>query len=208
MQRRFTSSFSPTAAGSISAIWMPSAIRSFIRRPSQCLHQVGFGREDALFPNDHRVFEGFDLLREFFMFPRKFLGCKLTRLDEVLPKLKAKTVDILFAFNEVNPRLAAAVQPSMFAVYAAPAINLFEKTTDRISLKSSQHEYQIVPDRSHYLDYEPHRLLEVYAHYSGGHEKVPVRPLYSASFEIAQRHRGRATRYAVYPGDGPSKKNA
>ena len=25
-----------------------------------------------------------DLLREFFMFPRKFLGCKLTRLDEVL----------------------------------------------------------------------------------------------------------------------------
>jgi type VI secretion system protein ImpG len=158
--------------------------------PTQCLHQVGFGREDAVFPNDYRVFEGFDLLREFFMFPRKFLGCKLTRLDEVLPKLKAKTVDILFAFNEVNPRLAAAVRPSTFAVYAAPAINLFEKTTDRISLKSSQHEYQIVPDRSHYLDYEPHRLLEVYAHYSGGHEKVPVRPLYSASFEIAQQPSG------------------
>ena len=30
--------------------------------PAQCLHQVGFEREDALFPNDHRVFEGFDLL--------------------------------------------------------------------------------------------------------------------------------------------------
>ena len=154
--------------------------------PVECLRQVGFEREDALFPNDYRVFEGFDLLREFFMFPRKFLGCKLTRLDEVLPKLKAKTVDILFAFDEVNPRLAAAVQPSMFAVYAAPAINLFEKTTDRISLKSSQHEYHIVPDRSHYLDYEPHRLLEVYAHYSGGGEKVAVQPLYSASLDIAQ----------------------
>ena len=158
--------------------------------PAECLRQVGFQREDALFPNDYRVFEGFDLLREFFMFPRKFLGCKLTRLDEVLPKLKAKTVDILFAFDEVNPRLAAAVQPSMFAVYAAPAINLFEKTTDRISLKSSQHEYHIVPDRSHYLDYEPHRLLEVYAHYSGGSEKVPVQPLYSASLEMAQAPSG------------------
>ena len=154
--------------------------------PSHCLHQLGFEREDALFPNDDRVFEGFDLLREFFMFPRKFLGCKLTRLDEILPKLKAKTVDILFAFDEVNPRLAAAVQPSMFAVYAAPAINLFEKTTDRIPLKSSQHEYQVVPDRSHYLDYEPHRLLEVHAHYSGGGEKVPVQPLYSASLGTAQ----------------------
>ena len=158
--------------------------------PAQCLHQVGFEREEALFPNDHRVFEGFDLLREFFMFPRKFLGCNLTGLDEILPKLKAKTVDILYAFDEVNTRLAAAVQPSMFAVYAAPAINLFEKTADRIPLKSAQHEYHVVPDRSHYLDYEPHRLLEVYAHYSGGGEKVPVQPLYSASLEGGQQLSG------------------
>ena len=79
MRQPFTSSFSPTAAGFISGVLMPSAIRSFIRRPPQCLHQVGFEREDALFPNDNRVFEGFDLLREFFMFPRKFLGCNLTR---------------------------------------------------------------------------------------------------------------------------------
>jgi type VI secretion system protein ImpG len=154
--------------------------------PPQSLHQVGFERDDALFPNDHRIFEGFDLLREFFVFPRKFLGCNLTNLGAVLPQLKAKTVDILFAFDEVNTRLAAAVRPSMFALYAAPAINLFEKSTDRIPLKSSQHEYHVVPDRSHYLDYEPHRLLEVYAHYSGGREKVPVQPLYAASLEKPQ----------------------
>jgi type VI secretion system protein ImpG len=158
--------------------------------PAQCLQQVGFEREDALFPNDHRVFEGFDLLREFFAFPRKFLGCSLTGLDAVLPRLKAKTVDILFAFDEVNARLAAAVQPEMFALYAAPAINLFEKTTDRIPLKSSQHEYHVVPDRSHYLDYEPHRLLEVYAHHPGGRDKVPVQPLYAASLEGPQHASG------------------
>ena len=116
-------------------------------------------------------FEGFDLLREFFMFPRKFLGFNLDRPRRGPSKLKAKTVDIMFAFNEVNARLAAAVQPSMFALYAAPAINLFEKTTDRIALKSSQHEYHVVPDRSRYLEYEPHRILEVYAHYPGGREQ-------------------------------------
>jgi type VI secretion system protein ImpG len=154
--------------------------------PPQSLHQVGFEKEDALFRGDDRVFDGFDLLRDFFVFPRKFLGFNLTRLGEVLPQLKAKTIDILFGFDEVNTRLAAAVQPSMFALYAAPAINLFEKATDRIPLKSSQHEYQVVPDRSHYLDYEPHRLLEVYAHYAGGGEKVPVQPLYGASLEGAQ----------------------
>jgi type VI secretion system protein ImpG len=154
--------------------------------PGECLRQVGFEREDALFPNDTRVFEGFDLLREFFVFPRKFLGCALTGLDRVFPQLKAKTVDILFAFDEVNARLAPAVQPSMFAIHAAPAVNLFEKTADRVALKSNQHEYHIVPDRSHYLDYEPHRLLEVFAHYPGGRPKVPVKPLYSASLEGGQ----------------------
>jgi type VI secretion system protein ImpG len=156
----------------------------------ECLQQVGFGHEDALFPNDTRVFEGFSLLREFFVFPRKFLGCALTGLDRVFPHLKTRTVDVLFAFDELNVRLAPAVQPSMFAVYAAPAVNLFEKTTDRIALKSNQHEYHVVPDRSHYLDYEPHRLLEVFAHYSGGRAKVPVNPLYSASLEGTQNSSG------------------
>ena len=154
--------------------------------PVECLQQVGFGRDEALIPNDYRVFEGFDLLREFFVFPRKFLGCRLTGLNKVFAQMRAKTIDVLFAFDEVNARLAAAVRPSMFALYAAPAVNLFEKTTDRVALKSNQHEYHIVPDRSHYLDYEPHRLLEVFAHYPGGREKVPVRPLYSASLDDTQ----------------------
>jgi type VI secretion system protein ImpG len=40
-----------------------------------------------------------------------------------------------------------------------------------------------VPDRSRYLDFEPHRILDVFAHYPGGKEKVAVRPLYSASMD-------------------------
>jgi type VI secretion system protein ImpG len=158
--------------------------------PVGCLQQIGIDRDDALFPNDHRVFEGFDLLREFFVFPRKFLGFELTGLDQVTPSLRAKTIDVLFTFDEVNMRLASAVQPSMFALFAAPAVNLFEKTADRVPLKSNQHEYHVVPDRSHYLDYEPHRLLDVFAHYPGGGAKVPVRPLYAASLEAPQNSSG------------------
>jgi type VI secretion system protein ImpG len=154
--------------------------------PPDCLQQIGFDREEPLFSNDHRVFEGFDLLREFFVFPRKFLGCNLTGLGKVMPHLKAKTIDVLIAFDEVNSRLLTAVRPSMFALNAAPAVNLFEKTADRIPLRSNQHEYHVVPDRSHYLDYEPHRLLDVFAHYPGGQDKVPVKPLYAASLDGSQ----------------------
>ena len=151
--------------------------------PRDCIRQVGFGDEEALFPNDNRIFRGFDFLREYFMFPRKFLAFKLINLNQVMPKLRMKSFDVLITFNEVTVRLAAAVQPSLFSLYTAPAINLFEKTTDRIPVKSNQHEYHVVPDRSRTLDFEPHRILDVYAHFPGGHNKVPVPPLYSASMD-------------------------
>jgi type VI secretion system protein ImpG len=152
-----------------------------LKASPECLQQVGFDPEDALFPSDRRVFEGFDLLREYFTFPRKFLGCRVVGINDILSRIQSRTVEIVFAFDEFNARLPAAVKPQSFALYAAPAINLFEKSVDRIQLKPNQHEYHVVPDRSHYLDYEPHRVLEVYAHYTDGREKVPVRPLYAAS---------------------------
>ena len=151
-----------------------------VAAPDGCLADVGFADAEALLPSDKRIFRGFDLIREYFLFARKFLGFRLTKLASVMPRLPAKSVDVLFAFSEVNPRLSAAVEPSIFSLYTAPAINLFEKTTDRIAVKPNQHEFHIVADRSRYLEFEPHRVLEVYAHYSGGREKVPVHPLYSA----------------------------
>lgn len=145
--------------------------------------QIGFAEADALLPIDNRVFEGFDLLREFFLFPRKFLGFSLGGLDRMLRRLPSKSFDVIFGFDEINSRLAAAVQPAMFALYAAPAINLFEMSVDRIPLNTNLYEYHVVPDRSRYLDFEPHRVLEVFAHLPGGISRVRVRPLYSAAMD-------------------------
>lgn len=152
------------------------------------LEQLGFGEDEALLPGDTRVFRGFDLLREMFWFPRKFLGFRLDGLARIMPKLTAKAVDVIFVFDEVNARLAAAVQRSMFALYAAPAINLFEKTLDRMPVRTNQHEFHVVPDRSRQLDYEPHSILSVHAHYVGGREKQPVHPLYSSPEGASPTH--------------------
>ena len=68
---------------------MTSVIRWCCRRPKDCLScRSGFDEDDALFPNDNRIFRGFDFLREYFVFPRKFLGFRLTGLAEVMPKLQ------------------------------------------------------------------------------------------------------------------------
>ncbi len=151
-----------------------------LRASPDMLAQIGFGDMEALITNDLRLFRGFDYLREYLAFPRKFLGFDLVGLDKILPRLDAKTFDIIFAFDEVNPRLAPAVRPEAFSLYAAPAVNLFEKTLDRIPVADNKHEYPVVADRSHPVDYEVNRILNVFAHIPGQSEKTPVAPLYSA----------------------------
>ena len=152
----------------------------FLTAPPDCLVQIGFSEEEALLPGDKRVFRGFDLLRELFMFPAKFLGFRLTNLTALLKRIESNSLDILFAFDRSDAKLAAIVRPEIFSLYTAPAVNLFELTTARVPVRSNEHEYHVVPDRSRYLDYEPHRIVKVFAHYQGVGDKVEVYPLYSA----------------------------
>lgn len=155
--------------------------------PPDSLKPVGFERDEALIPNDARIFEGFDTLREYFMFPRKFLAFRLTGLDAVIDRVTAKTLDIVITVSEVNVRLSAATSQAAFALYAAPAVNLFEMGLDRVPVRQREHEYHLVPDRSRYLEFEPHRLVAVFAHYTGMADKVPVPPLYSAEGGVESR---------------------
>nr|WP_204262699.1 type VI secretion system baseplate subunit TssF [Methylobacterium sp. BTF04] len=149
--------------------------------PRDSLMPVGFEPGDALIPKDDRLFDGFDLLREYFTFPRKFLGFRLVGLAPLLAAVRTRKLEIVFTFDEANVRLGSAVRPDAFALYAVPAINLFEMTLDRVQVDARQHEYHLVADRSRNLDFEPHRILQVFAHLPGRPDKVPVRPLYAPS---------------------------
>lgn len=143
------------------------------------IQQLGFEESDRLYPSDDRVFTGFDTLREYFVFPQKFLGFRLRGLREQFRKLDATSFDILFEFDTSRSQLASVINAGMFALYAAPAANLFEMQCARIPLTTSEHEHLIVPDRSKWLEYEVHRVVDVFAHYPGRRDKVKVFPLYS-----------------------------
>ena len=157
----------------------PDGEAHFRTLPLGTLQQIGFGETDQLLPGDERVFAGFELLREYFVFPAKFRGFRLTGLRQALRGIAAGRADLLFEMDQAAPRLGAVVNAAFFALYAAPASNLFEMSCARIPLSRSQHEYQIVPDRSRTVDFEAHRVIDVFAHYAGRKEKVPVLPLYS-----------------------------
>ena len=156
--------------------------------PTGPIAPLGMDLDEALLPNDGRVFRGFELLREYFMLPRKFLGVRFTGLKSLLAGVDARTVDIVLTFAERQPSLAASTGPASVALYAVPAVNLFEKNCDRVPVGTDQHEYHVVPDRTRWLEYEPHRILEVMAHIPGQAEKRPVLPLHSAPAGLPSAH--------------------
>lgn len=151
----------------------------FIAAPPAMLEQVGFGEEERLFEQDDRLFPGFAMLREFFAFPDKFLGFRLAGLRRILSGIDAPAFDILFEFDSSIARLASVTKPGTFALYAAAAANLFEMNTSRVPVSAGEHEHHIVPDRSRVLDFEAHRVIDVFAHYPGRRDKERVYPLYT-----------------------------
>lgn len=145
------------------------------------LQPLGFDSEDFLIPENTRIFRGFHILREYFWFPYKYLGVSINNLQRALRYIETNKFEIIIGFAEASSRMAQIVERDFFAPYAAPAVNLFRKSMDRVFVSENRHEYHVVPDKTHPLDFEPFRIDEVYAHFVGGRAKVPVRPLYSAA---------------------------
>ncbi len=163
----------------------------FVNSPRVAVEQIGFDADENLLSSDKQLFRGFGLLQECLLFPNKFLGFKLTGLADAFKSIKSRDADIIFSFDNSDHRLASVVDEASFHLYAFPAVNLFEMTTARISIKANEHEYQVVPDRSKNLEYEPHRILKVFAHYQDASEKVEILPLYSP-IASDQAHRDQA----------------
>jgi type VI secretion system protein ImpG len=159
----------------------------FLQVPLDVLEQIGFGEEEMLAENDDRVFTGFNLLLDFFSFPEKFLGFRLNGLRKLISRIDAPAFDLIFEFSAAVPRLQSVVQSGMFALYTVPIANLFEMNCSRVPVRRREYEHHVVPDRSRTLDFEAHHIVDVFAHYPGRKEKVPVFPLYSQPTENVRR---------------------
>ena len=154
------------------------------RAPRDCVQQIGFDEDDALFPERQprlsRLRSAAGIFHVSAQVPRlppdrtsqrSCRGCAANRSISSSPSTKH------------DSRLAAAVRPDTFGLYTAPAINLFEKTSDRIPIKSN---HPRIPRRA-----GPQPLSRIRAAsrsrrlraFPGGQDKVPVRPLYSASLD-------------------------
>ena len=150
----------------------------FIRCPTEMIQQIGFDG-DGLYPEDDRVFRGFDYLRDFYTLPNMFLGFELVGLRALLKQVPSHAFDLMIEFDRGQPKLASVVGLDNFKLYAAPAINLFEERCSRVRPDPRHHEFIVSPDSSPSVNYEIHAIKDVFAHYHGVKKKVPVHRIYS-----------------------------
>ncbi|MGH1369533.1 MAG: type VI secretion system baseplate subunit TssF [Maritimibacter sp.] len=151
----------------------------FANLPLDAVEQVGFERKSKLFAQNERLFNGFARLREYFVFPRKFLGFRLTGIADVIKRTRGSEVQIVLEFGQVNQKLAARLEPKHLALHAAPAVNLFEEMSSQVRVDRKHHEYIVHPNSSPATHYELHGITEVWAHFAGHQNKVRVYPLYA-----------------------------
>lgn len=159
---------------------------AFLRLGPDALEQVGFAEDEAIFAEDVRVFRGFSLLREFFIFPQKFLGFRLKGLSKVLPLVHGSEFDILIEMDAVRPSLPAKVGVGHFQLFAVPAVNLFEENCSQVRLDTLRHDYLVQADSSPSTHYEVHRITEVAAYFADVKTKIPVYPLYGLPADLSQ----------------------
>ena len=158
----------------------------FMALPPGAIEQIGFDDDEAIFAEDTRVFRGFTLLREFFLFPQKFLGFRLNGLSAVLPRVQGSAFDVLIEMENLRPNLPARITTDNFRLHAAPAVNLFEENCSTVKLDTLRHEYLVQADSSPASHYEVHRIREVFAYFADVKTKVPVHPLYGVPSDVIQ----------------------
>ena len=78
------------------------------------------------------------------------------------------------------------VEAGTFRLGCTPVVNLFSRTTDPIRVRSTQSEYELVPDAARLRTTEVHSVSEVRATSSRGSEAVVLAPLYGPGREAVR----------------------
>ncbi|SFU99391.1 type VI secretion system baseplate subunit TssF [Pseudoduganella namucuonensis] len=139
---------------------------------------VGYADEQALLPVTPRLFQGCRLLQEYAALPQRFLFFDLLGLAPALRRMDGAELELVLPFARGDPALEGVVDAANFALFCAPAVNLFPKRADRIHLADDGAALHVVPDRTRPMDYEVAEVSGVDGH--GGDGEQQFLPLYAA----------------------------
>ncbi|MGE0500228.1 MAG: type VI secretion system baseplate subunit TssF [Rhizobiaceae bacterium] len=120
---------------------------------------VGIADAEALMPRTRPTFEGYRLLREYFMMPERFHYLRVRGLQPVV-RASGSRLEIIFFLRRHAPELSD-VAPADFELFATPIVNLFERECNVIELDGRRTRQPVYADRTRPRDFEIFRILRV-----------------------------------------------
>jgi type VI secretion system protein ImpG len=129
-------------------------------RPAGPVEMVGIGDGEGLLPRVRASFEGYRLLREYFLMPERFHYARLTGLNPGLRAATAGTLDILIGLSRPDPALAD-LRAEDFRLFVTPLVNLFERECNIVDLDRRTSAHVVHVDRTRPRDHEIYRVIRV-----------------------------------------------
>ncbi|TPI65653.1 type VI secretion system baseplate subunit TssF [Mesorhizobium sp. B3-1-3] len=120
---------------------------------------IGIHDDEALMPRTRPTFEGYRLLREYFLIPERFHYVRVAGLQPVVRKCDG-AIEIIFLFRRPVPELAD-VAVADFELFATPIINLFERECNVIEIDPRRTRQVLHADRTRARDFEIFRVTRV-----------------------------------------------
>ncbi|TPL88518.1 type VI secretion system baseplate subunit TssF [Mesorhizobium sp. B2-3-12] len=120
---------------------------------------IGIRDDEALMPRTRATFEGYRLLREYFMIPERFHYVRVAGLQPVVRTCEA-AIEIIFLFRRAVPELAD-VTAADFELFVTPVINLFERECNDIEIDPRKTRQVLHADRTRARDFEIFRVTKV-----------------------------------------------
>lgn len=135
--------------------------RLVARLGAEAVTPQGFGDDQALLPFGRRSFQGYRLLREYFVFPGRYRFFRVSGLRRALGALTGSDCELVLLFGRNEAALEPVVDASNVVLHATPIVNLFHKRADRVQLAEGQHEHHLLIDRARPADYEVFSVVSV-----------------------------------------------
>jgi type VI secretion system protein ImpG len=135
----------------------------FALTPAQCLHQVGFERDQDVLPFPPEAFVGHRLLTELLSFPDKFHFLDLGGWPHVRRAEFGQQMELILFLNRTRDNLEQGISAQNFRLGCTPVVNVFAKSAEPIAFEQTKHAYRVVPDRTGPLSHEVYSVEEVRA---------------------------------------------
>ncbi|MEO7152751.1 MAG: type VI secretion system baseplate subunit TssF [Burkholderiaceae bacterium] len=140
---------------------------------------VGYDDDEAMLPITLRGLSGTRLMQEYFGFPQRFLFIDVADLGPALVGCSGSEFELAFLFSRPGIGLEGVLEAANFSLHCAPAVNLFERRADRLSIDDGDHAFHVVPERGAPMDFEVYDVTAVTGYGEGEAERT-FRPLFEA----------------------------